>query len=124
VLVVFFVAFPHAKDFAGYVSEPGKSWRLPVYFFFGGLAAYSVKSYSLVIFGTAEIVCGCASAYLSVQKIATGDESAWAAWALLLGLLYLVAKGIENLDKGFKEPFKHVVEELRESLRRKAPEKA
>lgn len=124
VLVVFFVVFPHAKDFAGYVSEPGKSWRLPVYFFFGGVAAYFVKSYSLVVFGTTEIVCGCASAYLSVQKIATGAESGWAAWALLLGLLYLVAKGIENLDKGFKEPFKHVVEELRELLRGKAAEKA
>jgi hypothetical protein len=124
VLFVFFFAFPHAKDFADYLSEPGKAWRLPVFFFFGGLAAYFVKSFSLVIFGTVEIVSGCASAFLSLPKITAGIENGWAAWALLLGLLYLVAKGIENLDKGFKEPFRQTIQELRDSLGGNPPKKA
>jgi heme/copper-type cytochrome/quinol oxidase subunit 3 len=117
VVFVFFVAFPHAKDFADYVSQPGKAWRIPLFFVIGGLGAYLLKTFSLVVFGTAELVSGCVSAYLAIQKVSIGAETGWAAWTLLLGLLYLVAKGVENLDKGFNEPVKHNVQEFRSTLR-------
>ena len=116
-VVVFFVAFPHVKGFADYVSQSGKARRIPVFFLLGGFGAYLMKSLSLVVFGTAEVVSGCVSAYLVIQKGSIGAETGWAAWTLVLGLLYLVAKGIENLDKVFNEPVKHTVEEFRGTLR-------
>ena len=119
VVILFFAAFPHAKDFADYVSQPGQAWRIPLFFVFAGVGAYLLKSFSLVAFGTVELVSGCISAYLAIQKISTGVETGWAAWALLLGLLYLVVKGVVNLDKGFGEPVKRAVETFKSTLRRK-----
>lgn len=118
VVLLFFAVFPHANDFADYVSQPGKAWRIPLFFVVGGFGAYLLKSFSLVVFGTVELVSGCVSAYIAIQKVSIGAETGWAAWTLLLGLLYLVAKGIENLDKGFEEPVKRTAENFRSTLRR------
>lgn len=63
---------------------------------------YLVKIFSLVIFGAAEIACGCVGAFQSVIKFSSNFDAPLAEKALLLGLLYLVSKGIENLDKGYK----------------------